>query len=274
MALVQALLVRTLVARCWNDPYRGRLVRWGTDLHDRFLLPWYVSSDIQDVVDDLNSHGYPFEPAWLDPFLEFRFPRIGAVDVPINVTGAGAGVHIELRSAIEPWPVLGEESAAGATARSVDSSVERMQVLVSGMTDGRHALTCNRVPVPLHPAATPSGGVTASDVAVAGIRYKAWKPPSSLHPTIDVHVPLVFDLVDTWNGRSLGGCTYHVSHPGGRAEERFPVNASEAESRRVSRFQPFGHSPGPIDVSRWRLPHDGASQGYPRTLDLRRVRFT
>ncbi len=272
MALVQALLVRTLVARCWNDPYRGRLVRWGTDLHDRFLLPWYVSADMQDVLDDLRSHGYPFEPAWLDPFFEFRFPRIGTVDVPINVGGAGAGVHIELRGAIEPWPVLGEESSAGATARSVDSSVERMQVLVAGMIEDRHALTCNGVPVPLHPATT--AHVEAAGVSVAGIRYKAWKPPSSLHPTIDVHAPLVFDLIDTWNGRSLGGCTYHVSHPGGRAEERFPINASEAESRRASRFQPFGHSPGPVDVSRWHLPHDAASQGYPRTLDLRRVRFT
>jgi uncharacterized protein (DUF2126 family)/transglutaminase-like putative cysteine protease len=257
MALVQALLVRALVARCWNDPYRSRLVRWGTELHDRFLLPWYVAADAGEVLDDLRAHGYPFEPAWLDPFVEFRFPRLGAVDVD--------GARIELRGAIEPWPVLGEEVTAAGTARAVDSSVERLQVLVAGMTDGRHVLTCNQVRVPLSPTAAPG-------VSVAGVRYKAWKPPSALHPTIDVHTPLVFDLVDTWNGRSLGGCTYHVAHPGGRHEERFPVNANEAEARRTCRFQPFGHTPGPVDVALCRVPDNAGGQGYPRTLDLRRTR--
>ena len=254
MALVQALLVRALVARFWTEPYQGPLQRWGTELHDRFLLPWYVADDIASVVADLRQHGYPFSLEWLDPFIEFRFPRIGSVDV--------AGVRLELRSAIEPWPVLGEEVSGGATSRGVDSSLERIQVLVEGATAGRHVVTCNRVAVPLHHTGQPG-------LLVAGVRYKAWKPPSGLHPTIDVHSPLVFDLVDTWNGRSLGGCTYHVSHPGGRHEERFPVNANEAEARRGSRFLPFGHTPGPIEVDL--AVGGGIVAGYPRTLDLRQA---
>jgi len=249
MALVQALLVRALVARCWEHPYRARLVRWGTELHDRFLLPWYVAADAADVVDDLRAHGIAFDHAWLAPFFEFRFPRLGSVEI--------AGATIELRAAIEPWPVLGEEVRATATARYVDSSVERLQVLVRGMTEGRHAVTTNGRVVPLRPTGEPG-------TSVGGVRYKAWAPPSALHPTIGVHTPLVFDLVDRWNGRSLGGCTYHVAHPGGRHYERFPVNANEAEARRVRRFEPHGHTPGPIELPS--LPHTGE---YPLTLDLR-----
>jgi uncharacterized protein (DUF2126 family) len=254
MALVQALLVRSIVARCWNDPYRGPLERWGTELHDRFLLPFYVAADIGDVVEDLQGHGYDFAMDWLDPFLEFRFPRFGSVEV--------AGGLIELRGAIEPWPVLGEEVTAGGTSRGVDSSVERLQVLADGLTAGRHVLTCNRIPIPLHPTGQPGR-------SVAGLRYKAWQPPSGLHPTMAVHTPLVFDVVDTWNARSLGGCTYHVAHPGGRHEERFPINANEAEARRAGRFQPFGHTPGRIDLPL--ITDSGRGRGYAHTLDLRRM---
>ena len=255
MALVQALLVRALVARCWRQPYRAQLIRWGTELHDRFLLPWFVEADITEVVDDLREHGYPFQRRWLEPFFEFRFPRIGAVDA--------GGVGIELRTAIEPWPVLGDEVTAVGTARAVDSSMERLQVLVDGAMEGRHVLACNGVRVPLRPT-----GKTA--VSVAGIRYRAWQPPSCLHPTIGVHTPLVFDLLDERNGLTLGGCTYHVSHPGGRAYERFPVNANAAESRRAERFEPFGHPPGALDVAG--IADSPVGYGYPRTLDLRNVR--
>jgi uncharacterized protein (DUF2126 family) len=261
MALMQALLVRAVVARCWREPYRGPLVRWGTALHDRFLLPWFVAADIAEVATDLRRHGYPFETAWVAPFLEFRFPRLGSVTVD--------GVRLEFRMAIEPWPVLGEEAVDGATARHVDSSLERLQVLAENLTEGRHVLTCNGVPVPLHPTGTPG-------TAVAGVRYRAWQPPSCLHPTIGVHTPLVFDLVDSWNGRSVGGCTYHVAHPGGRAYDRFPVNANEAEARRTSRFHPFGHTPGPLDAARAAALADhtaGIAPGHPGTLDLRRVRL-
>jgi len=253
MSLVQALLVRALVARFWAEPHRGRLVRWGTRLHDGFLLPAFVEADIAEVVADLNEHGIAFELSWLQPFLEFRFPRLGRVEV--------AGTTLELRSAIEPWHVLGEEMSSGGVARYVDSSVERVQIEVTGALADRYTVTCNGVPVPLHPAAT-------SDGLVAGIRYRAWAPPSALHPTIGVHSPLVFDLVDTWNERSLGGCTYHVVHPGGRAYEHYPVNANEAEARRNARFTPYGHSPGPVDTSLWKADPNAE---YPRTLDLRRT---
>ncbi len=255
MALVQALLVRSIVARCWESPYAGPLVRWGSELHDRFLLPHYVQADIADVCADLHAHGVVFDLGWIGPFLEFRFPRIGSRTI--------GDVTIELRSAIEPWLVLGEETTSNSTARYVDSSVERLQVQVSGMTEGRHAVTCNGRVVPLRPTAVP--GTT-----VAGVRYRAWQPPTALHPTIGVHSPLVFDLVDLWNARSLGGCTYHVVHPGGRSYERFPVNANEAEARRVSRFHAHGHTPGSIDVSAMASVPEGPGD-YPRTLDLRRA---
>jgi uncharacterized protein (DUF2126 family) len=250
MSLAQMLLLRALVAHFWHTPYTRRLIPWGTALHDRFMLPHYVEHDMRDVVRDLERAGFAFDAAWLAPFLEFRFPRYGTV--------AYDGVQIELKRAVEPWNVLGEEMALGGTSRYVDSSVERMQIKVNGMTGTRHVVTCNGRPLPLHPT-----GVHGE--YVAGVRYRAWAPPSALHPTIGVHTPLVFDLVDTWNGRSLGGCTYHISHPGGRSYDTFPVNANEAEARRIARFWDHGHTPGPMKVSAEQL-----NPAYPHTLDLRR----
>lgn len=251
MSLLQMLLLRALVVRFWQTPYQGRLTRWGTELHDRFMLPHFITQDLQDVVQDLQRAGYAFDFEWFAPFLEFRFPRFGTV-VQHNV-------EIELRQAIEPWHVLGEEVGAGGTARYVDSSLERLQVKVRQMNDARHIVTCNGRPLPLSPT-----GIRGE--YVAGVRYRAWAPPSGLHPTIGVHSPLVFDLVDTWSGRSIGGCTYHVVHPGGRSYETFPVNANEAEARRVARFWGHGHTPGPLHVRR-----EGRNPDYPMTLDLRRA---
>ncbi|NJD08434.1 MAG: transglutaminase family protein [Methylococcaceae bacterium] len=250
MSLLQMLLLRALVARFWREPYRGGLIRWGTELHDKFMLPHYVIADLRDVVLDLQKAGYPFQFDWFAPFVEFRFPRYGTV--------VYQDIEIELRQAIEPWHVLGEEAASSGTARYVDSSLERLQVKVRHMNDARHRVTCNGRPLPL----------TATGVRgefVAGVRYRAWSPPSALHPTIGVHSPLVFDLVDTWSGRSIGGCTYHVVHPGGRNYDTFPVNANEAEARRYARFWKHGHTPGPLHIKR-----EGLNPDYPRTLDLRR----
>ena len=249
MSAVQMLLLRALVARFWQVPYRGKLVRWGTALHDRWLLPYFVAADIRDVVTDLNAFGYAFDATWFDPFVEFRFPRFGTVTYD--------GVSIELRQAIEPWHVLGEEISAGGTARYVDSSVERLQVKVSGVTPGRHAVTCNQRALPLTQTGVPGE-------FVAGVRFRAWNPPSALHPTIGPQAPLTFDLIDTWAGRALGGCTYHVSHPGGRNYDTFPVNANEAEARRVARFWTHGHTPGPMLV-----PVEPTNPASPTTLDLR-----
>ena len=261
MALVQALLVRGLVAMFWERPLRAPLVRWGTALHEDFLLPHGAAADIREVVADLRAHGIAFEETWLDPFTEFRFPRLGHTTI-----GLGEGVaELELRQAVEPWHVLGEEATAGGTARYVDSSVERIQVSVRGIDPERHLVTCQGVPVPL----TATG---APDEYYAGVRYRAWQPWSALHPSIEVHAPLRIEVVDAAAHASLGGATYRVVHPGGRSYEHPPVNANEAEARRASRFEPFGHTPGRLDVEAMReAGRRAASTDYPRTLDLRRV---
>ena len=249
MSLVQSLLLRALVARFWKEPYQGKLIHWGTELHDRWMLPHFVGQDIADVVKDLRRFGYAFEQHWFDPFVEFRFPRYGTV--------AYEGIELELRQAIEPWHVLGEEVSGGGTSRYVDSSVERMQLRVRGLTDGRHIVTCNGRPLPLQPTGN-------AGEYVAGVRFRAWNPWSALHPTIGVQAPLIFDLVDTWSHKAIGGCTYHVSHPGGRNYDTFPVNANEAEARRFARFWNHGHKPGKLTIAQ-----EERNPRFPMTLDLR-----
>jgi uncharacterized protein (DUF2126 family)/transglutaminase-like putative cysteine protease len=250
MSLAQQLLLRTLIARFWREPYEAGLTRWGTELHDRFMLPYFVWMDFEDVLADTTRGGFTLDPSWFAPHLEFRFPMAGEY--------ATRAVHVTLRQALEPWHVLGEEGMAGGTTRYVDSSVERLQVLVSGLTPDRYTIACNGRALPLQPT-----GVNGE--YVAAVRYRAWQPPSALHPTIPVHAPLTFDLVDTWMDRSLGGCQYHVMHPGGRNYEQFPVNSYEAESRRLARFSTSAHTPGRV-----RVEPASRSREFPYTLDLRR----
>jgi uncharacterized protein (DUF2126 family)/transglutaminase-like putative cysteine protease len=274
MAMVQVLLLQALIIRFWDTPYQKPLVNWGTSLHDRFLLPHFVWADIKEVVQDLQQSGLAFNLAWLKPFHAFRFPIYGCTKIE--------DIELTLNWAIEPWHVLGEEIGHSGTTRYVDSSIERLQVRLTGLTPERYLLTCNGRRVHLH--ATGMQGEF-----VAGIRYRAWQPPSALHPTIGVHTPLVFDLVDTWNNKSIGGCSYHVSHPGGRHYEVYPVNANEAEARRMHRFASGQHTPGTFNTSSYQyaappsrhfqeryhqpipvnLPPQEQSLEYPYTLDLR-----
>jgi uncharacterized protein (DUF2126 family)/transglutaminase-like putative cysteine protease len=274
MSLVQTLLLRTLIAWFWKAPYRHELVRWGTELHDRFLLPHFVREDLRQVVVDLNRSGYPFDLEWFEPFLEFRFPHFGTVSVD--------SMELELRCAIEPWHVLGEEIGSQGTARFVDSSLERLQVRISGLTEPRHVVVCNGRRLALR-----STGRRGE--YVVGVRYRAWQPPSALHPTIRPHSPLVFTVVDTWSGLAIGGCTYHVAHPGGRNYEVFPVNAYEAEARRITRFWDLSGTPGVVltpppvcagagtftpdsgPVRPMAPPAEEPPEEFPYTVDLRRL---
>ncbi|MFT3936251.1 MAG: transglutaminase family protein [Chitinophagaceae bacterium] len=274
MSLVQMLLIRALIAKFWKKPYKHKLVRWGTELHDRFMLPYYVQQDIKDVVNDLNEAGYAFNISWFDPFFEFRFPHYGTVKLQ--------GIEMEIRMGIEPWHVLGEEMSSSGTARFVDSSLERVQVKLSGLNGARYVLLCNGNRVPLRETQT-------KEVFVCGVRYRAWQPPSALHPTIGLDTPLTFDIVDTWNGKFIGGATYYVSHPGGRSYDTFPINSYEAESRRSNRFGITSHTQsviprtygrfvdGPLRyIEQNRLPFlsDIPTQepdiDYPYTLDMRK----
>lgn len=273
MSLVQMLLIRSLIAAFWKKPYKHDLVRWSTELHDKFMLEHYVRKDMEDVVQDLNDAGYAFDISWFDPFFEFRFPHYGTVMVK--------DIEMEIRMGIEPWHVLGEEMSSSGTARFVDSSMERVQVKLKNLHSDRYILLCNGCRVPLSPTAI-------KGEYVCGIRYRAWQPPSALHPTIGIDSPLVFDIVDTWNNRSVGGCTYFVSHPGGRSYDTIPVNSFEAESRRVSRFWDHGHTQGVIQpkihsassnhyhvqqkqpgVVPAALPEAEVNKEFPHTLDLR-----
>ena len=271
MSLAQMLLLRALTVHFWKTPYAHPLVQWGTLLHDRFLLPHYVWSDFQTVIGELNQAGYPFSADWYAPFLEFRFPHYGRVEYE--------GIEIELRMALEPWLVFGEEAGQSRQARVVDSAVERLQVRCTGLDPEHYLLACNGRRVPLQPTGK-------AGEHVAGVRYKAWKAPFGLHPGIETHAPLVFDLFDRRVGRSVGGCVYHVAHPGGRSSETFPVNAYEAESRRIPRFWPYGHSAGDWPAPAWVRHVPGlreamtagfgepqpepANPDFPFTLDLRR----
>jgi uncharacterized protein (DUF2126 family) len=250
MNLLQILLIRALVSIFWKMPFDGSLIRWGTALHDRFMLPEFIRRDLREVLDRLRVSGHNFEDEWFDSHLEFRFPKIGSI--------AAEGVELELRQALEPWNVLAEETHSGSTVRTVDSSMERLQVKVSGITtESRYLVACNGRRVPLQLTGEPG-------TALAGVRFRARRLTASLHPTIPVHAPLVFHLIDRFRDCSIGGFTYHVEPPDGRSYAARPVNAAEAEERRLERFQVATPALNPMAA-----PEEEIDPLFPMTLDLR-----
>jgi uncharacterized protein (DUF2126 family) len=250
MNLLQMLLIRALVSMFWKTPFQGSLVRWGTALHDRFMLHDFVRRDFREVLARLRLSGYNFEDEWFDSHLEFRFPKIGSI--------AADGVELELRQALEPWNVLAEEAHSGRTVRTVDSSMERMQVKLSGFaTESRYVVACNERRVPLQPTGEPG-------VALAGVRFRARRLSASLHPTVPIHAPLVFHLIDRLRGYSIGQCTYHVGPPDGQQYSARPADAAEAEGRRMERFQVA--APSLLSMA---TPEEEANSLFPMTLDLR-----
>jgi uncharacterized protein (DUF2126 family)/transglutaminase-like putative cysteine protease len=250
MVLIEMLLVRALVSMFWTRPFAGGLIRWDTALHDRFMLPHFVRRDFSGVLAELRQAGYAFEEKWFASHMEFRFPKIGSIAVD--------GVELELRHALEPWNVLAEETTSGGMVRVVDSSLERIQVKLSGVTEeSRYAVTCNGRGVRLYPTGEPGE-------AVAGVRYRARQLSAALHPTIPVHLPLVLDMIDQRKKRSIGRCAYHAGPPDGRAYNARPVNAAEAEERRLGRFQESEPPSGPVVA-----PGESTNPMFPMTLDLR-----
>ncbi len=249
MGLLQMLLVRALVCAFWKVPFEGDLVRWGPVLHDRFMLPHFVKQDFLEVLSHLRRSGFDFESEWFDSHFDFRFPKIGSI--------AADGVEVELRRALEPWNVLAEEAASGRTVRNVDSSVERLQVSVSGLSeDSRYIVACNGRRVPLQRASEPG-------VAVAGVRFRARKLSATMHPTIPVHSPLTFTLIDRRSQNSLAQCAYHVNPPEGREYAGRPADAAEALARRQERFEIIR------PVVQVTMPDEEINATFPGTLDLR-----
>lgn len=250
MAVAQMLLVRSIAAAFADTPYRRPLIRWGTELHDRFMLPHFLWADFTSVVDELAARGVQLPLAAYAAFVEHRFPLLGTL--------TASDVTLELRQALEPWPVLGEQATAGGTSRYVDSSLERLEVKVDGLTEGRHQVLVNGLVLPLRPT-----GRAAE--RVGGVRFRAWQAPHCLHPQIGVHHPLRFDVIDTWARRSLGACAHHVWHPDGRAFDEPPLTAFEAAARRAQRFTTVGHLPYPVEPRPTTVEAD-----RPFCLDLRR----
>ena len=204
------------------------------------MLPHFVWEDFLGVLADLKAHGYDFRSDWYEAQAEFRFPFCGEVEYE--------GVQLELRQALEPWHVLGKHGRDRRNGALHRFSTERLQVKLTTADPERYVVACNRRRVPL--ARTATNGVRGRRA-----RYKAWKPATAMHPTVPVHAPLVFDIFDDWSGRALGGCVYHVAHPGGLSYDTFPVNSNEAEARRLARFEPRGHTPGAYEpASKRRIP--------------------
>jgi uncharacterized protein (DUF2126 family)/transglutaminase-like putative cysteine protease len=249
MSLVQQLLIRSILLMLWERPYTQKLARWGKELHNKFLLPYHIRRDFETILHDLQLSGISMAEHWFNSHFEFRFPVAGTVTVD--------GMNLELRHAIEPWNVLGEEPGAGGTVRSVDSSMEKLQISVDHFNTERYALAVNGYQLPL------KRGLNDGEYFI-GLKFRAWQPPHCLHPAIPVHTPLVFDIIDIQEQKSIGGCRYHASHPGGASYEDRPVNALSAEARRKERFTSHGHTPGRFSLFKFpdRLQHCD-------TIDLR-----
>ncbi|MGZ3422858.1 MAG: transglutaminase family protein [Polyangiales bacterium] len=250
MAIAQMVLVRALLTAFAARPYEAPLVRFGTSLHDRYLLPYWMWRDFEDVLAFLEGRELGLPADAYRPFLELRCPVVGTL--------RAGDVRLEVRNAIEPWNVLGEETTASGTSRYVDSSMERIEVRAEGLVAERHAVLVNGYVMPMR--ATPR-----RDEHVGGIRFRAWAPPHALHAHLGIHHPVRLDVVDLWAERSIGACAYHVWHPEGRSYDKGPLTSFEASARRAQRFTIEGPLPSPVRARRLSI-HDES----PYSIDLRR----
>lgn len=249
MLTAQAILVRSLVASFTSEPYQHGLVRWGQELHDKFLLPYFLWRDLEDVLAHLARTGVALPVEAYRPFVELRCPLVGTLEI--------GDARVEVRNAIEPWHVLGEEATTTGTARYVDSSMERIELRSIGLDPERYVVAVNGLAAPLRTT-------VGRDVRVGGVRFRAWCPPHALHPHLGIHHPLHIDVIDTWAERGVAAGAYHVWHPEGRSYDAPPLTRVEAAARRAQRFTLEGPSPSPLAPAR-AVPHPE----QPYTLDLR-----
>jgi len=262
LRLLQMLLLRAFVAWFWRHPCTKPLCRWGADLRDRWLLPYYLHQDFQTVLADLQAAGYPLQASWFTAWWERRFPQYGTVSLLDNPLR-----RLELRAALEPWPVIGTMDGGGAS-RPVDNSMERIQVMLTGAVGDRpqrealgdrYAVLCNGHRVPMRSTGT------AGDY-VGGVRFRARSTQTAPHPALAPHAPLVFQVLDTWQQTFLGGAIYHVQPPSGEPDQTLPESFEEARSRLTERFVPLQRGTFPDTIPPLILHPD-----TPMTLDLRLV---
>jgi uncharacterized protein (DUF2126 family) len=257
---VTALFVRAILARLAADPFNAPFVRWAGELHDRFFLPAFVWEDLAIICADLRNHGIAFDAEWLRAPWEFRFPKLGEFALPVsNLKSEISNPTLVFRQALEAWPLLGESPNAGTVARTVDSSLDRIEARISEakFLEGG-LLLANGLPCAFR--------ATAGGAAACGIRYRAFYLSPSLQPHVPVHAPLLLEWVDRTTLTVVAAARWHVWNPANSAYAAAPADVTLAAARRAERWEYWPHTIGqPRFVPKIDFPPEGR-----HTLDLRR----